>query len=87
MIIKLKIAGNPGYFLKQFSIMYFPGTFIINSLTIYLGVLPLSYFKLTPLSSPLAPHLGKLRKPGCSLLWSWWEIPCPREDPYSGPVL
>ena len=37
--------------------MYFPVTFVINSMTMYVCVLPLSYFKLTPLSSLLAPHL------------------------------
>lgn len=87
MTIKLKTTGNPGYFLEQFIIMYFPGTFVINSMTIYLRVLPPSYFKLTLLSSLLAPHLEKFRKPGCFLLWSWWEIPCPHENPYLGPVL
>ena len=71
MIIKLKITGNSGYFLEHFSIVYFPGTVVINILIIFFGVLLLPYFKVSSLSFPCAPHLAKLRKPGPSLLWCW----------------
>lgn len=60
--------------------MYFPVTFVINSMTVYVCVLPLSYFKLTPLSPLLAPHLkssGSLDAPSLELVGSslpTWEF-------------